>query len=140
MNLQQILDQSPDIPGYGGGKWAMYSVNCCWWTSFPEDLGSTADFMPGKLKIHSIGGRTIETDLTAIPCCPHCGSVLMQAPLEKFVEAAQANPDHYGDFGIDAFVQAHSRVSQKVCHRSWTEYNEDIRRKFLPPAPPPTYA
>lgn len=135
MNLQEILDQSPDVPGYGGGKWAMYSVHCCWWTSFPDDLGQLppVKYDPKVKRIKpNPGGH-------GLPCCPHCGSVLMQAPLDKFVQAAQASHEHYGDFGIDAFLEAHSRNSKK-CHRSWDQYNSDIRRRFGPKEPPPTYA
>lgn len=102
MTLEEIWSNSPVIPGYGGGKWAMYSVHCCWWTSFPKDLGTIGEHR--------------------LPCCPHCGSVLMQAPLDGFVEAARQNPSHYGDGGLETFVKAHSRNSQ-TCHRKWSEYN-----------------
>lgn len=99
MTLEEIEAKSPK--GYGGGKWAMYSVHCCWWTSFPEDLG-------------------VRTD-NHLPCCPHCGSVLLQAPLDKFTESARSNPAHYGPGGLDTFTAAHSR-NARACHRSWSGY------------------
>lgn len=112
MNLQQILDQSPDIPAYGGGKWAMYSFGCCWWTSFPEDLGTTKDFpLP-----------CIPRDGYELPCCPHCGSVLLQAPLASFIEAARASPNYYGRHGLVAFAAGHSRNAD-YCHDGWRPYN-----------------
>lgn len=112
MNLIGIMQGSPDVPGYGGGKWAMYSVHCCWWTSFPSDLGSTKE-----------RGAPF-----SLPCCPHCGSVLMQAPLGDFVNHAMKNEEHYGKDGIRTFVAAHSRNSS-TCHQGWQLYeNENDRR------------
>lgn len=113
MKLDDILDLSPEIGTYGDGQWAMYSVGCCWWTSFPEDLGKTEDMIGPK------GRRQ-----TGLPCCPHCGSVLMQAPLPKFIEKAAANPKHYGAKGLEVFVAAHSRNSSR-CYGSWDEYSEE---------------
>jgi hypothetical protein len=137
-SIDHLLKVSPDIPGYGGGQWAMYSFHCCWWTTFPEDLGNTAEILPttGKLTIKGRNGTpNTEVDFSGLPCCPHCGSVLMQAPLKQFVAAAQENPEHYGKFGIDAFLEAHHRNS-KTCHRGWAEYNNDIWRRFNPKIPP----
>lgn len=100
LTLEAILSESPDIPGYGGGQWAMYAVGCIWWTSFPEDLG----------KFEGLN----------IPVCPHCRSPLFQAPLKKFVAAAQEHPDHYGKGGLDTFAQAHSRnLGAEKCFPSW---------------------
>jgi hypothetical protein len=126
MNLQQILDQSPDIPGYGGGKWAIYSVNCCWWTSFPEDLGS----LPPMRYEPFTGQMLPNPGGPALPCCPHCHSVLLQAPLEKFIEAAQGQPEHYGKFGIETFVQTHSRNS-KFCRDAFSWYAPLVARRLL---------
>ncbi len=134
MYLQQILKESPNIPGYGGGKWAMYSIGCCWWTSYPEDLGELPpmhyDYENKKI-IPNPGGP-------GLPCCPHCHSVLMQAPLEDFIKSAQEVPEYYGRMGIDAFIEAHSRNS-RVCHQKWDDYADDINRRFHPKLPP-TYA
>jgi hypothetical protein len=117
MNLEEILEQSPDLPGYGGGKWAIYSISCCWWTSFPEDLGESApmkwDPETGRIS-HNPGGH-------GLPCCPHCGSLLMQAPLEKFVAEAREHPDYYGKLGLEVFVRSHSRNSKR-CFRDWDRY------------------
>lgn len=115
MTLEEIMEQSPEVDYLGGGKWAFYSVGCCWWTSFPEDLGELPD---------------------GLPCCPHCGSVLLQAELNKFVAEAVLNPEHYGPGGIATFVKAHHRNG--LHGRSWTIYYE-------PPVPtsrplPPMYS
>jgi len=112
-SVDEVLKKSPNVPGYGGGKWAMYSISCCWWTSFPEDLGE---------------------NVVGFPCCPHCGSLLFQAPLDKFLESAKADPAHYGKFGLDAFLEAHSRNTDR-CHAGWDKYNDDIWRRFHPRAP-----
>lgn len=132
MTLDEILKESPVIPGYGGGQWAMYSMLCCWWTSIPGDLGDTQK--PRVTHYDNETGAALGDNSPGLPCCPHCGSVLLQAPLKEFVKSAEENPEHYGKFGLDAFVEAHSRNS-KVCHRSWQQYNDDIDRRFNPPMP-----
>ena len=119
MTLDEILEQSPDTPVYEEGKWAAYSVGCCWWTSFPEDLGVTPQ---KRVKFHK---PDMEIDVGGIPCCPHCGNVLLQAPLGDFVRSAVDNPEHYGPGGLDTFVKAHSRNST-ICHTSWMLYGKEI--------------
>lgn len=113
LTIQDILDQSPA----DGGQLAFYSANCCWWTSFPEDLGA----LP-PVKYNSKTGH-IEPDPGghSLPCCPHCGSVLLQAPLKPFIEEAQKNPEHYGPGGMATFVATHHRNS-KTCHQKWNDY------------------
>jgi hypothetical protein len=105
MDLNEILRMSPKVPGWGGGKFAVYSVGCCWWTSFPDDLG-----------VNSAG----------LPCCPHCKSVLMMGNLKDFIANAKKQPGHYG--GIENFVEAHSRNSDR-CHGRWDLYAIDIALK-----------
>jgi len=124
MNLEEIMEQSPECPGYGGGQWAMYSVFCCWWTSFPDDLGNTQEqfgYPNGMIIKHPDGTQTELKESPGLPCCPHCGSVLMQAPLDKFVAAAADNPSHYGEKGIAAFILAHSK-NAIACHKQWSLY------------------
>lgn len=132
LTLSDILHQSPNVPGYGGGQWAMYSVNCCWWTSFPDDLGSTESFTQGKLTLFKANkegeSTTVEADFPPLPCCPHCGSVLFQAPLKAFIDDAKSVPNHYGKHGIDAFVRSHHRNSS-TCHKSWSAYNDSIDKE-----------
>lgn len=120
MTLDEILKQSPK---FQGEQTAVYSMHCCWWTSFPDDLGNTSDFKWARALRDDLKAeykKHLPTD-TGLPCCPHCGSVLMQAPLGDFIQAAQFNPHHYGSAGIDTFVLAHSRNSPG-CRRTWAEY------------------
>jgi len=91
--LDRIEATAPD---HGDGKTAIYSVRCCWWSS---------DWS---------GGRTD----SGLPCCPYCRSVLMQAPLDKFIASARTNAEHYGPRGLAAFAAAHNAP----CHRTWEEY------------------
>jgi hypothetical protein len=70
-----------------GRKRAYYGARCCWWTTDPVDLGE----VPG-------GG---------LPCCPYCGSVLMEADAADFVDQAAEGPVHYGPGGLDTFAKAH---------------------------------
>jgi hypothetical protein len=134
MNIQEILTQSPEISAYGGGKWSMYSVHCCWWTSFPEDLGR----LPAVRYDPKLGRITPNPEGIGLPCCPHCKSVLMQGPLEGFIAAAQAEPGHYGRFGLDAFLEAFSR-NAKSCYPGWDYYNRLIWLRFHP-SPPARFA
>ena len=99
MTLNEIIMESPPIMHLGGEQWAFYSIACCWWTSFPDDLGQLPD---------------------GLPCCPHCRSVLLQAPLLNFVAAAQRRPEHYGPGGIENFIKAHHR--NNLHGRQWSDY------------------
>lgn len=94
MNLKQIMKMSPKNE-MGNGQWAMYSVSCCWWTTFAEDLGEKPPvrYEPEtQCIVPNPGGP-------GLPCCPHCGSLLMQAKLKKFVKAAKRVP------GVMAFME-----------------------------------
>lgn len=101
MTLEEILQESPKLAFGSMEQTAAYSVACCWWTTFPRDCGRRGSF--------------------GLPCCPHCGSMLMQAPLADFVAAAREHPAHYGAGGLDTFVAAHSK-NATTCHDSWNEY------------------
>ena len=107
LSQKEILEQSPEANG--SGKQAFYSVGCCWWTSYPEDLGDTGKFISGDQQI-VFNGHVIKVSFNGLPCCPHCGSVLMQAPLKKFVQAA-----------IETFINAHHRNSSS-CSKNWRDY------------------
>lgn len=112
LNLDAIVSGARDCPGYGGGKWAVYGVGCCWWSSNPSDAGRS----PSITRPARFGEGTIE--VPGVPCCPNCGSVLMQAPLEKFVAAGKGDPEHYGAGGLATFVAAHAAP----CHERWDDY------------------
>lgn len=113
-SLDAIVAAAPDVPGYGGGKWAWYGM-CCWWTSKPADVGhASPPPWSGRFGPEPTGW----TDRPGLPCCPYCGSPLFQAPLEEFVAAAKGDPAHHGVGGLATFVAAHSAP----CHRTWDEY------------------
>ena len=107
MGLQKIIDDSPIIEQFGV-KIAFYSDNCCWWTTYPEDLLYNSK---------------------NVPRCPHCRSSLKMAPLEDFLKAAYSKPKNYGSMGLDALVEAHSRNSS-ICHKKFFEYNDAIRKRY----------
>ena len=98
--LAEIIDGAPEVPGMPPGKWIVYSVGCCWWTTDVRD--SVHSSRPGA----------------PIPLCPTCGAPLMQAPAAKFIAAAISRPDHYGPAGLEAFLAAF----RAPCHRAWTDY------------------
>lgn len=129
MTLDEILAESPKLKGREGreGQTAFYSVFCCWWTSFPDDLGRA-----GRRTDQLDAGEweRMKVDDDGIPGCPHCGSVLMEAPLQEFIASAAQNPDHYGPGRLSAFERAHERNAH-CCHRDWEDYE---------PIPPALYA
>lgn len=123
LTVDQIVEQSPDA---GHGKMAYYSAHCGWWTSFPEDLGRLP---PVKYNRET---QRIEPNPggPSLPCCPHCRSVLMEAPLEDFVKFAKENSVHYGKLGIATFAVAHSR-NIKTCFVGWKFYEVFVSLEVL---------
>lgn len=93
---------------------AFYAVGCTWWTSFPEDLGSTGPF---DMEVVGADGKKEKRKAPGLPCCPFCGSVLMQAPLQGFIDTAANNPDHYGAGGLDTFYRTHHRNTTKCFNK-----------------------
>lgn len=106
LTLDEIEAQAPAHSD--GEPTAFYSVGCCWWATNHHDLGA----MPG----------TDKGPLGALPCCPHCYSVLYQAPLADYLAAARLNPDHYGEFGLMALAKAHA-TNVPGCAPLWRVYN-----------------
>lgn len=80
-----------------------WSMNCCFWTDKSSELGA--------MNLSSDHG---------LPCCPSCGSPLLQGELTKFLESAYANPAHYGEAGLDNFWR--SRGVGK-CYKTFDEYD-----------------
>lgn len=122
-DIERILNESPVYPY--DGQLAFYSTWCCWWTSFSEDLGKLP---PVKWQPYPPDGSGVAKGRVVsdpgghqLPCCPHCRSVLMQAPLKGFIESAQANQGHYGKYGLGVFLWSHERNS-KTCFRRWDDY------------------
>lgn len=112
LTCEDILKQSPV---YGKGleyNMAFYSVRCCWWTSDAMDLGE-----------HYHSGYIDGSKSASLPCCPHCGSMLMEAPLIDFICSALRNPSFYGKYGIKTFEAAYHKNSP-VCYTSWDKYND----------------
>ena len=121
ISLQEIKDVSPRYEyccdpetGEKNIQMAFYSISCCWWTSFAEDLGHTEPAQTIR------NGKPIGK-LNSLPCCPNCGSLLLQAPLLKFLKAAEENPGHYGEKGLNALLTAHHRNSM-ICYQKWEQY------------------
>lgn len=121
--IERILKESPVYPH--DGQMAFYSTSCCWWTSFADDLGKLPpiQWLPYSPDGSGVAkGRMMSNPGGhQIPCCPHCRSVLMQAPLVRFIDTAQKKPEHYGRFGIDVFLWSYERNSEN-CFRRWGDY------------------
>ena len=86
-----------------------YAVHTCWWCILSDNPYS----LPPDHQL---------------PCDPR-GSVLMQGELGKFLEAAKANPDHYGKHGLKAFMAAyHGNLltddGRPTSLERWAKYNE----------------
>lgn len=120
--IERILKESPV---YQIGQMAFYSVKCCWWTSFADDLGKLPPvaWQPSPPDGSGIvkGVMVPKPGGLQLPCCPHCQSVLLEAPLADFIESAQRNPAHYGKYGLDIFLWSHERNS-RICYRRWEGY------------------
>lgn len=92
-----------------------YAMHTCWWAFRASDL----------YKLQSSG----------LPCDPR-GSVLMmsqEGDFEGFLQAAEANPSHYGKHGLRAFEAAlHGNVTTRdgrpTSFRTWDAYNELLDR------------
>jgi len=123
-NLEKITAQLDDLYAKGcyseGSAQAYYSIGCCWWTDLPGDLGSSP---PTTSRPDGKGGFIIgpakegEEGSHSLPCCPGCGSMLMQGDLAKFINGALAKPEHYGD--LENFWRARGRVP---CEKDWKRY------------------
>lgn len=120
LSIEKILETSPYLEGYADVpiQMAFYSTGCCWWTSFPEDLGQTAPMR------YDEGKHTVVSDRKGhrLPCCPHCSSLLLQAPLRNFIEQAKGQVEHYGPSGVDAFIVSHER-NCRICFTHWKNYD-----------------
>ncbi|MDI6770111.1 MAG: hypothetical protein QMD04_10620 [Anaerolineales bacterium] len=142
-HIDDLVEKSPTLPDFEDKKMAFYSVGCCWWTTFPEDLGNTGKFNPQKIKILNPNdpdpAKFYQADFS-LPCCPHCGSLLMQAPLDKFIDEAKENAEFYGKYGLDTLIEAHSKITMNCdSGAGWDFYTHRIEMRFNP-LEPPTYA
>ena len=84
-----------------------YAVRTCWWCLIQDHPG---------YKINDI------------PVDPR-GSVLMMAPLGRFIQGAEKNPDYYGKYGLKAFMAAyHGNLltddGKPTSLETWEEYEE----------------
>jgi len=87
----------------------VYAMNTCWW---------------------KIGGPIYSHLDCNLPCGPRSEMLLeMDNPLE-FIELAEKNPEHYGKYGLDAFVAAYhgnvivAKTGLPTSLESWDKYNE----------------
>lgn len=94
-----------------------YGVNTCWWTHRAEDLRTLPPREPGR---------------SGLPCDPR-GGVLMMGDAMDFLANAESQPEHYGRYGMAAFMAAHNdncvvsvEDHRSTCLRTWAEYNELI--------------
>lgn len=62
-----------------------YAIGTCWWCLLANHPG----YKNGQL-----------------PCDPR-NSLLLQAPVGKFIKSAKANPNYYGKYGLKTFMAAY---------------------------------
>ena len=102
-----------EVRASGAAK-IFYSPLTCWWTHDPAHLSQ----LPG-----------------GIPCGPR-GEVLFETDdVRGFLDMAEAQPEHYGRYGLRAFMAAHhlNCVVSLDDRRSWSaetwdEYNDALDR------------
>jgi hypothetical protein len=90
-----------------------YAVHTCWW----------------RIWLHHTEPHYTKSNL---PCDPR-GSMLLQAPIGRFLQTAEKNQAHYGKHGLLAFVAAyHGNVlasnGNPTSFDSWGRYNKLIER------------
>ena len=91
-----------------------YGIYSCWWCLLKHHPG------------YRNGG---------LPCDP-LGGMLLQAPAAKFIESAENNPEHYGEYGLEAFMAAyHGNVitddGKPTALKSFKKYN-DLIKAYVP--------
>lgn len=71
-----------------------------------------------------------------LPCCPRGGMLLQTDDTEGFLNAAESNPDFYGEYGLVAFIAAHNDnmllhegSKRHTCFERWEQYNEVLKRQ-----------
>lgn len=109
ITIQHVRDAKPEMIFYG--------ANTCWWTHDPSHLCK-----------HPSG----------LPCDPRGGMLFETDQVDKFLDAAEASPEHYGRHGLRAFEAAHHlnmrvgiRDHRSTCFREWEEYNAAIDEFLL---------
>ena len=95
----------------GSRRMAFYGANTMWWTSNEADLYKK----PGGI---------------GLPCDPRGGMLFQTAEgdLQKFLDSAKENVEHYGKHGLRAFYASYHGVvvtedGKPTCFTSWDEYN-----------------
>lgn len=99
-------------------KMIYYSARTCWWTTDPDDL-CCPDGHPMR-----------DCDYGGIPLDP-AGAPIFQlddVELEQFLMSAEAEAEHYGRHGLDAFVLAYAgnviaEHGLARCATDWELYN-----------------
>lgn len=110
-----------------------YATRSCWWTHRETDLQTYAT-----------------PDGHLVPCDPR-GGLLFEAcgaaEVERFLRAAEQKADHYGIWGLTAFLAAHNdNCVMKTemgyapwCFENWDDYNKLLDEEYgQQRVPPPT--
>ena len=102
MTLQEIVDDAPEYPMGRGSKRAMFSTDCCWWTTRYEHAAWRAGHKH----------------------CPHCGAHMRSVDLDVFLVACadRAAPNGPGDQSLLAAAHA---ANATTCHLEWDTYWTD---------------
>jgi hypothetical protein len=98
-SLDEIRKAKPEM--------VFYSARTCWWTTNPKDLGCGPD-----VPLDPAGAPLFQTD-----------------DVEGFLASAEAEPEHYGRHGLEAFILAYhgnvvSTDGLPRCSPHWEQYNK----------------
>ena len=93
-------------------KMIFYATATCWWTANPDDLYT------------SVG----------LPSDPRGCTLFETEDVEGFLKSAEEHPDHYGEYGLDAFILAyHGNVvtadGRPTSFRKWDSYNALLKEE-----------
>lgn len=105
-SLNQIRETEP--------KMIFYATSTCWWTANANDLYKDSS--------------------TGLPCDPRGCTLLQTDNIEGFLKSAVENSDHYGKYGLTAFVLAyHGNIikpdGSPTSFRRWDDYNQLLDEK-----------
>jgi hypothetical protein len=92
-------------------KMIYYGFRTTWWTHDPKHLYAIEK------------GRVLhpsQVTPTSIPCDPRGGVLLQTDDIEGFISMSEANTEHFGKHGIDAFIGAHHDNCQTDFGMPWS--------------------
>lgn len=129
----RTLDEVRALVPRKAPKRVYYATRTCWWTVDGADLYRMEEVVPPPpagseaaraLAILHKAGRSVPS----LPCDPRGSVLMMTDDVEGFLRSAEEGADHYGRFGLKAFMSAyHGNVvvgDRPTSLETWDLYND----------------